>query len=185
MFKNKKNILSFSAFLLLFSVLSGCGYTTKSLLPSYVKTVYVESFKNSIDLTAEVSNKKPYKLYEPGLENKVTRAIVDQFIFDGTLKVVKDLDEADSVLSGELREYIKAPIRYDDNNDVIEFRVNVGVSARFVDKRKNKTIWEANSFSGDSDQRTQGTLKKSEDTARGEAVRDLARRIVEKTIEVW
>jgi len=183
MVKNKKYILLFSVFL--FSVLSGCGYTTKSLLPSHIKTIYIDNFKNSIDLTAEVSNKKPYKLYEPGLENETTRAIVDQFIFDGTLKVVKDLSEADSVLSGELREYIKEPLRYDDNNDVIEFTIKVVTSARFVDKRTNETIWKNNSFEGESDQRTQGTLEKSEDTARDEAVSDLARRIVEKTIEVW
>ena len=166
-------------------LLSGCGYTTKTLLPPHIKTVYIESFKNSIDLTAEVSNKKPYRLYKAGLENDVTKAVIDRFIFDGNLRVVKNYDEADSVVRGELLEYIKEPLRYDADENVTEFRVRVIVSARFIDKKDNKTIWHAENFAGESSQRTQGTLAKSEDEAKDEAVADLARRVVEKTIEVW
>ena len=165
--------------------LSGCGYTTKSLLPSHIKTIYVENFKNSIDIAEETSNRRPYRLYRPGLENDLTRTVIDRFIFDGTLKAVKTLEEADSVLSGELSEYTKEPLRYDENQEVTEYRVRVAASVKFTDKRQNKVIWQANSFSGESSQRTEGSLSKSEDTAREEAVKDLARRVVEKTIEVW
>lgn len=165
--------------------LSSCGYTTKTLLPPHIKTVYVENFKNSIDIAREISNKNPYQLYTPGLENEVTRAVSDRFILDGNLKVVKDYALADSVLTGEVIEYVKEPLRYNESQDVVEFRVRVAVSVKFLDKREEKIIWEANHFSGESSQRTEGTLKKSEETARAEAINDLARRIIEKTIEVW
>lgn len=170
-------------FLALF--LAGCGYTTKTLLPNYIKTVYVENFKNKIDLTAEVSDKVPYKLYKPGLENDMTKAVVDRFIFDGNLKVTKERDEADAILSGELLEYVKEPLRYDSDDNVIEFRVRVVVAAKFLDRKTNKIIWQSGKFSGESSQRTEGALQKSEDTAKDEAVADAARRILEKTIEVW
>jgi len=174
----------------LFSVLcllsvSGCGYTTRSLLPAHIKTVYIDNFKNSIDITREVSSRKPYQLYSPGLEGELTRAVGDKFVFDGTLKVVKDRSGADAVLSGELLEYVREPLRYDEADDVTEFRIRVVASARFLDARDNKVIWQAEGISGESSQRTEGLLRKTEETARAEAVTDLARRIVEKTIEVW
>lgn len=179
------NLLLFTIYCLLITVLSGCGYTSKSLLPTHIKTVYVDNFKNSIDIAAETSSKKPFKLYSAGLEKEVTTAVAERFIFDGNLKVTKDPDEADSVLSGELLEYIKEPLRYDDNEEVTEFRVRVTASAKFLDKRTNKVIWQSSGLCGESSQRTSGSFEKSEDTARAEAVEDLARRILEKTIEVW
>jgi len=166
-------------------LLSGCGYTTKSLLPTHIKTVYVENFKNSIDIAEEVSDKRPYKIYAPGLETEITKAVADRFIFDGNLKVVKAEADAAAVLSGELMEYTRSPLRYDDNQEVTEYRVNVVASVKFLDKKENKVIWQSSGFGGESSRRTEGALKKTENTARQEAVNDLARRIVEKTIEVW
>jgi hypothetical protein len=165
--------------------LSGCGYTTKSLLPTHVKTVYVENFKNGIDITEEVSSKRPYVLYAPGLENEITAAIIDRFILDGNLQVVHDPEGADSVLSGELLEYTREPLRYDDNQEVTEYRVRVASLVKFFDKRNNNVIWRSASFAGESSQRTEGALTKSEEVAKAEAVKDLARRVIEKTIEVW
>lgn len=165
--------------------LSGCGYTTKSLLPDHIKTIYIDNFKNSIDIASEVSDRRPYKLYEPGLENEITRTLIDRFIIDGTLRVVRDTEMADSVLRGELIEFVKEPLRYDDSEDVTEFRIRVVASVKFLDARGDAIIWQADQFSGESSQRTQGALTKTEDTAREEAVTDLARRIVERTIEVW
>lgn len=166
-------------------LLAGCGYTTKSLLPLHIKTVYIENFKNSIDIAAEISDKNPYRLYSPGLENEVTKAVSERFISDGNLKVARHSESADAVVSGELLEYIREPLRYNDNQDVTEYRVRVTASVKFLDKKENKIIWETKSFSGESSQRTEGGLKKTEETARREAVDDLARRVIEKTIEVW
>ncbi|MBI4335635.1 MAG: LptE family protein, partial [Candidatus Omnitrophica bacterium] len=149
---------------------SGCGYTTKSLLPPHIKTVYVENFKNGIDIAAEQSNKRPYRLYSPGIENEITRLIIDRFIFDGNLRVVKDPEGADSILSGELTEYIKEPLRYDDNQAVTEFRIRVVASVKFFDKREERVIWQSGGFSGESSQRTEGSLKKTEEVARQEAI---------------
>ncbi|MEI8176078.1 MAG: LptE family protein [Candidatus Omnitrophota bacterium] len=165
--------------------LSGCGYTTKSLLPAHIKTLYIANFKNAINITEETSDKRPYRLYKPALENKLTRAVVDRFILDGNLKIVKDKDIADAVLTGELTEYVREPLRYDDNQEVTEFRVRITAAVRFIDQSDKKKLWQEGGLVGESSQRTEGTLAKSEDAAVTEAVDDLSRRIVEKTIEVW
>lgn len=165
--------------------LSSCGYTTKSLLPTHIKTVYVDNFVNKIDMTAEISNKKPYTLYKANLENDLTKGILERFIFDGNLKVVTNKDEADSILSGELIEYAKEPLRYDDSDNVTEFKVRVAAAVKFIDLKDNKVIWQETKFSGESSERTQGPVQKSADTATNEAIADLARRIVERTVEVW
>jgi hypothetical protein len=155
------------------------------LLPTHIKTVYVENFKNSIDITAQATSRAPFKLYAPGLESELTKAVAERFISDGNLKVTKRPEDADSVLSGELLEYMREPLRYDDNENVIEFRVRVTASVKFLDKAENKVIWESQGLCGESNQRTGGSFKKTEAEARAEALEDLARRIVEKTIEVW
>lgn len=166
--------------------LPSCGYTTRSLLPEYIKGIYVKNFKNEIDLTQEISSKNVYRLYRPGLEIELTNAIIDRFVFDGNLKVEKDEQLADAVLQGEIVDYVKEPLRYDDSNqEVIEFRVRVAVSVTLFDVRQRKRLWSNTYFAGESTYRTTGSLSKSEDTARKEAVEDLARRIVEKTIEYW
>ena len=177
--------LGFFAIFGIILCLSGCGYTTKTLLPEHIKTIYIDNFKNSINIAAEITNKRPYKLYSPGLENQVTRAIADRFTFDGNLKVVKSREEADAVLSGELLEYTKEPLRYDQNDEVTEYRVRVVVSVKFLDLKDNKIIWQDGQFGGESNQRTEGSLVKTEQAAIDEAVTDLARRVIEKTIEVW
>ncbi|MFH1847795.1 MAG: LPS assembly lipoprotein LptE [Candidatus Omnitrophota bacterium] len=168
------------------AVLSGCGYTTKSLLPEHIKTVYVENFKNEIDLTEEISRRRAYKLYKPALEVDITNAVIDRFIFDGSLKISRDPEDADAILSGSIIEYVKEPLRYDDSNeDVIEFRVRVVISAKLMDIKAREPVWQVSNFAGESTYRTSGSLLKTEDTAKNEAVEDLARRLVEKTIEVW
>jgi hypothetical protein len=59
--------------------------------------------------------------------------------------------------------------------------VNIGL----WDNRENKLIWEENSFVGDTTYFTRGNLAKSEDLAISDAIKDLARRIVERAVEQW
>jgi hypothetical protein len=91
---------------LLFSLLAitGCGYTSHSLLPEHYKTIYVENFKNSINISAEQSDQRMYRGYTPGMEIDVTRAVRDGFLVDGNLKVAKGPD-ADLIMNGELIDF--------------------------------------------------------------------------------
>lgn len=162
----------------------GCGYTTGSLLPPRLKTIYVDNFKNKIEIDREVTESARYTLYRPGLENDVTNAVTNRFIFDGNLKIAAK-DRADLVLSGELINYTQEAFAYDGEDNVEEYRIKIAVNIKLIDTADNGLMWEENGFTGESTYRTTGRFAASEDTARDEAMEDLAKRIVERTIEGW
>jgi hypothetical protein len=90
------------------------------------------------------------------------------------------------VLKGELLEFRRDPLRYDDNDEVQEYRISIRVNLQLEDKRKGQLIWEENNFAGETTYFTPGhSGSKSEDTAVNDAIADLARRIVERCVEEW
>lgn len=184
MIKARCRIFRFFVFCLLFSAIAGCGYTTRSAIHSSFKTIYVEQFKNNIDYASEFSEARNIRTYFPLLESKITQAVVDRYLFDGNVKIVKE-DAADVVLKGALVDYTRDALRYDDNNNVQEYRVNLMVSMKLWNKKEDKLIWEEPRFVGWSTYFTSGSQAKSEQAAINDALSDLAQRIVERTVEQW
>ena len=163
---------------------SGCGYTTRSLLPSNYKAIYVDSFGNRIKITAEQSNVRMYRGYRPGLEADITKAVIDKFLFDGNLRIASE-DNATLILKGEFIDFRKEPLRYDANDNIEEYRLVLTVNMELIDTATSKVVWKENSFSGETTYRTGGTLATDENSALKNAIEDLARRIVERTVEAW
>ncbi|MBL7197497.1 MAG: LptE family protein [Candidatus Omnitrophica bacterium] len=164
--------------------LFSCGYTTHSLIDPNIKNIYIEPFKNRIDFTNEYSEYGRLRTYYPLLETDITDAIVDRFIFDGNLKIVKE-KEADVILKGELIDYRKDSLRYTDSDDIEEYRINIIVNIKLWSKHKEDYLWQEDNFIGDTTYFTTGSLAKSESAAVKDALTDLARRVVERTIENW
>lgn len=167
---------------------SGCGYSIRSLAYNKNTTIYVKPFENEIDLniTSEYSDKNPYRLYRPGMETKITNEVINRFLLDGYLKVVSDLSKADLLLSGELTSYEKQPLKYNESTrDVEEYRANIIVNINLEDRKQNKIVYKEDGFVGYSEFALTGPRVKSEDVAIDDAVKDLARRIVERTVEDW
>lgn len=165
-------------------LLGGCGYTTKSLLRPDIKTICVENFVNRIPVTNETSDARMYIGYRPRLEYDITKALVDRYLFDGNLRIV-DRKDADLILTGELVDFRKEPLRYDSNDNVEEYRLRLVTNLEMTDAKNNKLMWKEKGFAGESTYRTGGSLAKSESYAVDDAKEDLARRIVEKTVEGW
>ena len=171
--------------------IAGCGYTTGSLLPSHIQTIYIQPFRNRIELTEEVKFEE-YRVrsYRVHLETDVTKEVINRFISDGHLKVVRE-EEADVILSGELIDYLRQPVRYGSDNEIVEeYRVSIVCSLEFKDVRKEKVLWREPRIIGDSTYSdTDSSLARghytSEPSAVSTAVSDLARRIVNRTIEGW
>jgi outer membrane lipopolysaccharide assembly protein LptE/RlpB len=170
--------------LILAVCVAGCGYTSKSLLPTEFKSIYVANFANRINVTAESTDTRMYRGYRPGMEIEITKAVEDRFLFDGNLKVAKEAS-ADLVLKGELIDYNKEVLKYDTNDNAEEYRVRVAVRLELKDAKTGKTVWTENNFAGESTYRTGGSLAENETTAVGAAIADLARRVVERTVEAW
>ena len=179
----KKKIFSFALLLFALPALSGCGYTTKTLLPENIRRVHVPPVKNSIDLSSEISDKTPFRVYRPGLEVDITNSIINRFIFDGQLKVTAD-EKSDAVLQATLVDYRRDALRYSAGEDVQEYRLSVTIDAQFVQKSDKKALWQER-ITGDTTFFLSGPRALSEDQATAKAVEDVARRVVEKTIEYW
>ena len=170
--------------ILVFVILYGCGYTTRSILPSGEPSLCVDNFVNKIDITAEVTEKKVYYAYSPGMEANITRKVIDKFILDGNFEL-KGMKKAGLLLKGQLTDFRREPLRYDANDNVIEYRLSVIVDIELHNLKEGKIVWREKDFAGESTYRTTGQFTKSENTALEEAISDLARRIVERTVENW
>lgn len=167
--------------------LSGCGYSIRSLAYTRDTRIYIKPFENKVDLNieGEYSDRYTYKLYRHRLETKITDAVIDRFLLDGYLKVVSNEGDADLVMKGELTNYEKQPLRYDDASNIEEYRANLIVNVALRDIKKDEVVWEESGFVGYHEFFTTGSQAESEDSAIDEAVEDLARRIVERTVEDW
>jgi len=186
--KNKYRLFRAFAVSCLLLIVSGCGYTTRSMISNRFRSIYITPFVNKIDFTQETALASKYKVNRPLLESEITKAVIAKYVFDGNVRP-QDKESADLTLKGELVEFRRDPLRYTENNDVEEYRINIVVNISLRDNRENKVVWEENGFTGDSSYFTSfatgNVTIKSEDTAITDAVKDLARRIVERTVEQW
>ena len=176
-------------FYLLTTVLSGCGYTTRSMISEKYRLIYVAPFLNKVDITQESYTANKYRIYRPMLETDITKKVINRYLFDGNLKPAKE-SNADLVLKGELIEYRKDPLSYTAGTDnVTEYRINIYVNLSLWDTKENKMLWQENNFNGNYSYFTtfanNTSVQVSEATAVNNAIDDLARRIVERTVEQW
>ncbi|MDP2912196.1 MAG: LPS assembly lipoprotein LptE [Candidatus Omnitrophota bacterium] len=183
MLSRKNRLLLYCSIVLLLYCLGGCGYTTKTVLPDNVKTIHVAIFKNNIDITKEVSAKDKYEVYRPNLEVDMRDAIVNRIFLDGNLKV-SHAGSADAALEGEILQYRKDPLRY-QNEVVQEYRISLVCDIKLISKKDSKVLLEEQNITGDATYFTTGTLQKTETSAMSDAMSDLARRIVNKIVENW
>ena len=169
---------------------SGCGYTTRPGLASNLHTVYVKPFANKIDVTQLTSSDGRFPIYRHRMEVDLTNEIISRYQFTGLLRP-SPADKADCRLEGELVAFRKYPLRYDASQQVEEWRLNLVVNLRFYDQTtKDESgapalMWEEQAFTGDTTYFALGSNVESESAALSRAVTDLARRVVERSVENW
>ena len=162
----------------------GCGYTTRPGLPTYLKTVYVKPFVNRIDLTQIASNEQRFPLYRAAMERDITKEVINRFQFTGLLRPAAS-DKADSRLEGELVEFRRDALRYDSAQHVEEWRLSVVANVTFYDVRANEVMWQVERLTGDTTYFERGAKAEAESVALERAIKDLAKRVVEQTVENW
>ena len=162
----------------------GCGYSTRPGLPASMRTVYVKPFVNKIDITQLGMNMREFPIYRHGMEVDLTNAVIRRYQFTGLLRP-SSLERADTRLEGELVEFRKDPLRYNASQQVEEWRLNVVVNLRFYNRNEAEPLWEESHFTGDTTYFALGASTESEATALSRAIEDVAKRIVERTVENW
>lgn len=173
----------------LLAAFTGCGYTTRSMISNKFRSIYITPFVNKIDFTQETYVASKYKLYRPLLETEITKEVINKFVFDGNLRP-REKESADLLLKANVVDFRKDVVKYDDNGDPGEYRVNIVVGIELWDNKENKLIWQENNFTGyisyfPATSTLQNVTTKTDDVAVTDAIKDLARRIVERTVEQW
>ena len=165
---------------------AGCGYTTRSLLAGNYKKIFVPQVENKIDYMSQ--NQR--NLYVPGMETRVRTALIDRFMFDGNLRI-GEKDDADLELESKLISFDREELQLTTSADVKEYRVRIVVSLKMIDKTdasksaSEKPLWEEPTFAGEATYFTTGPQARPESAAIDDCLKDLAQRVVARTIENW
>ena len=109
---------------------SSCGYHlsgTGGLVPEGTRLVAVPVFINGTN--------------EPYVDVEVTRAVVQEFLTDGRLKVVSP-EEAELVLHGKVTKYEVLPLSFTASAHIQQYKVRFTVEARLEDLRTKKILWQ-------------------------------------------
>lgn len=112
---------------LVLSILSCCGYSTRSLLPGYMKSVHIKLFENNT--------------LKAGLDEIATYSVVDAFLSGSGLRLT-DEKSASLVIEGRVTGFAKDPYTYTSAATVIEYRITVTYAARCIDQTRNEVFWE-------------------------------------------
>jgi len=164
---------------------SGCGYTTRPGIAPHLRTVYVKPFVNKIDVTRlTASSRDRFPIYRHQMEVDLTNEVVRRYQFTGLLRP-SSAQRADSRLEGELVEFRRDALRYNASQQVEEWRLNIVVNLRFIEQNTQTVLWEEPGFTGDTTYFALGASVESESDALSRALTDLARRIVERSVEDW
>lgn len=159
-------------FVLLLSLAGGCaGYRLGTTLPPGIKSLYIPTFVN--------------RTGEPELETSTTRAAIQEFQKDGSLRIVAE-HAADAYLDVRLDEFRLEPLRYeaDRANTTSEYRLIIIARVDFYRKLTGKRL-SRQLVRGESTFEPSGDLSLGKLDALPAAAEDLAHHIVKTVVEYW
>jgi outer membrane lipopolysaccharide assembly protein LptE/RlpB len=160
-----------SAVLLLGSAAGGCGYSLRGNLPDHLKTVSVPLFRN--------------RTTESGAESTITAAVVNAFTSSGRLRVVS-LEQADSVLDGEITGYQVQSLTYDSRLNLRSYRLTVSMNVRFRDLRRVEVLWQQDGLVENADFDVAGQVSDTisrEEGAVKQAALEIGRKLVNHAVD--
>ena len=148
-------------------LVSGCGvYSLSGRGQSEISTISIEPFENDTNR------------YE--LTDRLTETIVDAFISDGNLKVVPG-QQADALLQGSLLTYKREPYKFDENDQVQQYKVVMGFQVSLLNPREDTQYWsEQLNMEGIYDANTE-----TEEDGQQRAAQRLVDAIINKTTKSW
>lgn len=156
--------------------ITGCGYHvagTHSTLPADWRTIAIPAFKN--DTTR-------YRI-----EQKVTEAVIREFIARTHYRIVQDEQSADAVLHGEVLSVETTPMLFDTTTgEVTMMLVVVQTKVDLLDNKSQKPIYQANDMVFRQEYQISTDVRsffQEEDPALGRMARDFASKLVANVME--
>ncbi|MFC1693864.1 LPS assembly lipoprotein LptE [Candidatus Latescibacterota bacterium] len=153
----------------------GCSYYNFSgSLPGHIKTAAVPLFQNE---TPEVD-----------IVESVTDAIEKAIIDNGSMRIVGEF-QADAVVDGIIVDVIDEADSYSRDEKADQFRIRIIAHVKFFDRVKNSDIWEEKNLEGwaryDASGSSTGEESLTREEAKEEAIKMLAKEIIDKTVTGW
>ena len=157
-------------------VLCGCGYHlagVSSRLPSEWQTIAIPAFKN--DTTR-------YRV-----EQKMTEAVIREFIARTKYRVVQDKNEADAVLRGEVLSVETTPVLFNaTTGEVTTMLVTVQARVQLFDNKTQKPVYHADDMTFRQEYQISTDVQsffEEQDPALERMSRDFAAKLVANVIE--
>ncbi len=146
---------------------SGCSvYTFNPKGKSSISSIYIFPFEN---ITSELT-----------LTERLTTLITDAFIAEGSIKLLPE-ENAEAVLIGSLNRYERLPHRFDQNDQVEQYKVVMSFDLTLRNPTDQTDIWkEVTIQEGIYDAATE-----TEEVGQSKAVARLVEAILNKTITSW
>ena len=165
---NKISFRQFTFMLCLFVLISGCRYTTKSLISRNINSVYIPIFGNDT--------------FRSGLEFDLTTALKDEIMSKTKLRIVQK-DNADTILTGKIVKLTEGMLSSNVADDIVESRVTISVDIKLVDRITGRTLIEEKGIK----QSAEFVVRRGENikTASQESLAKLAEVIVYHLEEKW
>jgi hypothetical protein len=150
------------------ALVSGCTYSTKSLLPDDVHSVYVPIFDN--------------RTFRRGIEVELTEALKREILTRTRLKIVPKGD-ADTILFGEIVDFKEAVLIENVADEAVESSAIVFVDFTWKDQRTGRVLVDMKSVS----ESARFVLARGETVgkAKSESFEDMARKIVNLLEREW
>ena len=148
-------------------IYAGCGvYTFNPKGKSDIQNIAIEPFEN--------------KTGEFGLADRITEIIIDAFIVDGTMKIVPT-ENADAYLVGVLTRYERVPHKFDENDQVEEYKVLMNFDIALKNPKDDSEKWRQSL----TQEGIYNANEETEEDGQQRAGQRLVEAIINKTTKSW
>jgi hypothetical protein len=148
-----------------FVLVSGCGYSQKSLIDRKINTIYISIFENNT--------------FVRGIEFDIAKAVKDEIMSRTSLRIVQK-DSADVIMTGKIGGSAQAALSQSRDN-IVESSVSISASVTLLDTRTGRSMGGGAgggaSFIVDRGENVQSATE--------EAIANLARVLVDNLEEEW
>lgn len=163
----RDRILTINFVALFLLTATGCGvYTFNPRGKAEFNTIAIEPFENQTQ--------------EYGLTDRLTEVIIDAFITDGNLKIVP-LEGAEAVLSGVLLSYERVVEKFDENDQVEEYKIVMDFEITLTNTQDQTEIWKERM----SQQGVYNASEQTEEDGQQLAGERLVEAVINKTTKSW
>jgi len=156
----------------LLPLLGGCGVysATSGRIDQSIRRVSVEYFEN--------------RTPEADLGIELAELVIAALQVDNTLRVV-DYQTADSIIEGTVTRYHLRQASISPEQQVDEFQGQIALELSFRVKATDKFLFEKRTFSGVGNYFLDDTDGTSEETAKREAINEIAKSVLAQVVEDW